>query len=54
MGLNLAFTAPGWGVILLDAGQYVIDWITGEFVFEAGPHQGVNGDYDKLCQYFAS
>jgi hypothetical protein len=52
IGLNVAIVAPGWGVILLDAGRIVIDPVTGEIVFEAGPHQEWHGDYDKLCRYF--
>jgi hypothetical protein len=54
IGLVAAFTAPGWGVILLDAGRLVLDAVTGEIVFEAGPHQNYPGDFDKLCRYFTS
>jgi hypothetical protein len=54
IGLVAAFTAPGWGVILLDAGRMVFDGGTGEIVFEAGPHQEYYGDYERSCEYFTS
>ncbi|CAN5678457.1 hypothetical protein BH23GEM7_BH23GEM7_30550 [soil metagenome] len=54
IGLNGVYTAPGLGVILLDAGRAVFDPVTGEVVFEAGPHQDYHGDYDRLCQYLTS
>jgi hypothetical protein len=54
LGLVGAYTAPGWGVILLDAGRLVFDAVTGEVVFEAGPHQDYHGDYERFCQYFTS
>jgi hypothetical protein len=54
IGLHAAFTAPGWGVILLDAGRIIFDLVTREVIWEAGPHQDYYGDFDKLCRYFTS
>lgn len=48
-GLYNKFTAPGRGVVWLDAGRIVVD---GDFniLFQAGPHQ--NGDFSAFCAAF--
>lgn len=53
LGLRNAYTVPGGGVVLLDAGCVVIDLVTGEAVFEAGQHQFLEGDADAFCGFFA-
>ena len=53
LGLRNAYTVPGSGVVLLDAGRVIIDQATDEVLFEAGPHQFLNGDADAFCDYFA-
>jgi hypothetical protein len=51
-GLSYHVTVPGEGVVLLQAGRLVFDE-AGEVVFEAGPHQVLNEDTDKLCEALA-
>jgi hypothetical protein len=51
-GLSYRVTVPGGGVVLLDAGRLVFNE-AGEAVFEAGPHQVLRGDTDKLCAALA-
>ena len=48
-GLYNKFTAPGRGIVWLDAGRVVVD---GNFniLFQSGPHQ--NGDYRAFCAAF--
>ena len=48
-GLYNKFTAPGRGIVWLDAGRVVVD---GDFniLFESGPHQ--NGDFRAFCAAF--
>jgi len=48
-GLYNKFTAPGRGVVWLDAGRIVVD---GDFnvLFQSGPHQ--NGDFRAFCAAF--
>jgi len=53
LGLRNAYTVPGTGVVLLDAGRVVIDLATGDVLFEAGQHQFLEGDADAFCNYFA-
>ena len=53
LGLRNAYTVPGAGVVLLDAGRVVIDLATGDVIFEAGQHQFLEGDADAFCNYFA-
>jgi hypothetical protein len=43
---------PGGGAVLLQAGRLVFD-DAGDVVFEAGPHQVLSGDTDKLCEALA-
>ncbi len=45
------FTAPGGGIVLLDAGTVTFD-SEGNIVFEAGPHQDLHGDFDAFCAAF--
>jgi hypothetical protein len=44
-------TAPGSGVVLLDAGRVVFDR-KGNILFEAGPKQELHGDVDAFCAAF--
>jgi hypothetical protein len=52
-GLRLIVTVPGLGVVLLDAGTFVID-ADGTVVFEAGPHQLLEGDVAQFCAAMSS
>jgi hypothetical protein len=52
-GLRFRAVFPGIGAVLLDAGRIVFDE-TGAVVFEAGPHQVFNEDFDEFCEAFAS
>jgi hypothetical protein len=51
-GLSYRVTVPGEGQVLLQAGRLVFDE-AGNVVFEAGPHQVLSGDTDKLCEALA-
>jgi hypothetical protein len=51
-GLSYRVTVPGGGAVLLQAGRLVFD-AAGNVVFEAGPHQVLSGDTDKLCEALA-
>jgi hypothetical protein len=53
LGLRNAYTVPGAGRVLLDAGRVIINQATDEVLFEAGQHQFLNGDADAFCDYFA-
>jgi hypothetical protein len=53
LGLRNAYSVPGEGVVLLDAGRIVIDLVTGEVQFEAGQHQFLEGDAEAFCSFFA-
>ncbi len=53
LGLRNAYTVPGAGVVLLDAGRVIIDQATGDVLFEAGQHQFLEGDAEAFCDYFA-
>lgn len=53
LGLRFRVTFPGLGVVLLDAGKIVFA-ADGNVVFEAGPHQVVNGDFAGFCAALAS
>jgi hypothetical protein len=52
MGLSYHVTGPGEGLVLLQAGRLEVN-DAGEVVFEAGPHQVLNEDTDKLCEALA-
>jgi hypothetical protein len=54
VGLRNAYTVPGEGVVLLDAGQLILDVETGEVTFEAGQHDIVSGSVEAFCGYFES
>jgi hypothetical protein len=56
LGLSAAFTVPGHGVVLLDAGRIVFDGgLAGAPVLERGPHQmfGRQPDRTAICAYLA-
>lgn len=44
---------PGAGTVLLDAGDIVMDFSTGEVLHVGGPHQQFFGDVAALCDYLA-
>jgi hypothetical protein len=46
------FTAPGVGVVLLDAGTATWSEPDEVLLFLGGPHQAVNGDFDAFCAAF--
>lgn len=59
-GVQLA-SAPGTGVVLLDAGRLVFDWNgtpdnfdDDELVFVAGPHEELSGETAELCATLAA
>ena len=53
LGLRDAFTLPGAGVILLDAGRVVRDLDSGSVSFQSGPHQRISGpSTSAFCDYF--
>jgi hypothetical protein len=54
VGLTIALVAPGWGVILHEAGRLVYDLATDEIVFEAGPHEVLHNERERFCAYFTS
>jgi hypothetical protein len=51
MGLRVAFTVPGEGVVLLDAGRVVRDEF-GNILFNAGTHQLEDGPVEAFCNFF--
>lgn len=46
------FTLPGGGVVYLDTGTVTFD-SEDNIVFEAGPHQDLNGDVEAFCAALA-
>jgi hypothetical protein len=51
-GLYAGFHVPGSDAVLLDAGRIDFDGDglgQGEILFEAGPHQLFDGDFDEFC-----
>jgi hypothetical protein len=50
-GIVYRFTAPGVGIVLLDAGRITFD-SDGNVVFEAGPHQALHDDWEAFCAAF--
>ena len=44
---------PGSGSVLLDAGNVIFDFETGDVIHLAGPHQQLSGDVAPLCDYLA-
>jgi hypothetical protein len=49
MGAGFRVNLPGQGVIFLMAGRLVVDFDTGEILFEAGPQDALEGNFDALC-----
>lgn len=49
-GLQLKLTVPGYGVVFHEVGRLIIDLITGETVFQAGPNDASDGDIAALCE----
>jgi hypothetical protein len=47
-GIVFNFVVPGVGTVLMDVGRLVFDEV-GNLLFEAGPHQLLEGDIDALC-----
>ncbi len=58
VGVNWHITIPGRGVVILDAGRIIVDFYPppiypgAEVLWQAGPHEMINGDYTTLCQVF--
>jgi hypothetical protein len=48
MGVIFRLTVPGAGSVFLDVGRIVFERGTG-IIFQAGPHQLFDGDFDALC-----
>jgi hypothetical protein len=47
---------PGYGVLVLDAGNIVFDFSGPAplILFEAGPHQFIREGYAAVCAYFVA
>lgn len=52
-GLVAQYHTPGGGLIMLDAGRFVVDLATGERTFEVGHHDYIDGDWQALCNALA-
>lgn len=50
LGLRAAYTVPGAGVVLFDAGRISFD-PSGAVLFEAGQHQLLDGSLSAFCSY---
>jgi hypothetical protein len=48
-GLFFHLTLPGEGAVVLDAGRFTRDLVTGEVIFEAGPKPFVAESWAVLC-----
>jgi hypothetical protein len=53
MGVIYRVTVPGVGVVFLDVGRVVFERGTG-IVFQAGPHQLFDGDFEALWQQWSN
>ena len=47
-GIYWHITVPGMGAVFLDVGRIVFQG-RGNVIFEAGPHQEIDGDFTALC-----
>lgn len=45
-GSIFRITLPGQGIVAQDTGKILFDPVTGEKLFEAGPHEAFDGDVD--------
>lgn len=58
VGVLWHLTIPGRGVVILDAGRLIVDFYPppvqpgSEVLWQAGPHEMINGDYTVLCRAF--
>lgn len=52
VGAIVTYNVPGYGTLQLDAGRLVLG--PDGVLFEAGPHQGFNGDVAGLCSYLST
>ena len=58
VGVLWHLTIPGRGVVILDAGRIIVDFYPppvypgAEVLWQAGPHEMLNGGYTTLCQAF--
>lgn len=52
-GLQLKLTVPGHGVVAHEVGRLIVDLVTGEIVFQAGPKDISDGDTAALCAALA-
>lgn len=48
VGVRFRVNFPGLGHVLLDVGRAVFD-ADGNVIFEAGPHQVINEDFEEFC-----
>ena len=51
-GLFDKFTTPHGGIVLLDTGIISFSEPDEAILFAGGPHQAVNGDFDRFCAAF--
>jgi len=49
VGVRFRVNFPGLGHVLLDVGKIVFD-ADGNVIFEAGPHQVINEDFEAFCE----
>lgn len=49
VGVRFRVNFPGRGHVLLDVGRVVFD-ADGNVIFEAGPHQVINEDFEAFCE----
>jgi hypothetical protein len=49
VGVRFRVNFPGLGHVLLDVGKVVFD-ADGNVIFEAGPHQVINEDFEAFCE----
>ena len=48
-GLQLKLTVPGYGVVAHEVGRVIIDLISGDVMFQAGPADFTDDDTAALC-----
>lgn len=49
VGVRFRVNFPGLGHVLLDVGRVIFD-ADGNVIFEAGPHQVINEDFEAFCE----
>ena len=52
-GITANFHLPGGGMVLIDAGRFIVDFASGARVFEAGTHDYIDGNLQAFCAALA-